>query len=211
MAGACALHSFAAAAGTPRLPPSALSAGLPPAVLGGPCLVPGTAYLRARIRGATRLNLTLSGPGLTCEGGPRRDGSGIRMGFAGRAGAAGRVRMIFGIDGARAGRAGRELPANLTMIFEDGKRIFATQGHDNCTIDRLTQRPIGGAATPTRARVAVAPAHSPKARAYRIVAHGFCMAPINDVSGRERIVVTTFDFAGRVDFNIPRGSEGIRP
>lgn len=95
--------------------------------------------------------------------------------------------MVFGIDGAKVGRSGRELPTNLTLIFEGEKLLFATQGDSNCTVDRLTQEPIVANGHPTRA--------------YRIVAHGFCIAPANDVSGRRRILVTTFDFAGRADFN----------
>jgi hypothetical protein len=164
--------------------------GLPPAALGGPCLRSGHAYLRARIRGAVTLDVALLGPSLACEGGPRLDGTGLRMGFEGRVGPAGRrLRMVFGIDGAKEGRPGRELPTNLTVIFEGEQQIFATQGVGNCTVDRLTQKPI-------------ATAHGP-ARTYRVVAHGFCISPANDVGGHRRILVTTFDFAGRADFNTP--------
>ena len=164
--------------------------GLPPAALGGPCLHSGRAYLRARIRGAVRLDVALLGPQLACEGGPRLDGTGLRMGFEGRVGPAGRrLRMVFGIDGAKEGQPGRELPTNLTVIFEGEQQIFATQGDGNCTVDRLTQK-------------AIDIAHG-RARAYRVVAHGFCIAPANDVGGHRRILVTTFDFAGRADFNTP--------
>ena len=170
----------------PRQP--LLGAGLPPASLGGPCLRLGQAYLRAHIRGAVRLDVDLRGPGLTCEGGPRLDGSGLRMGFEGRVGPGGRrMRMVFGIDGAKEARSGRELPTNLTVIFEGEKLLFATQGDGNCTVDRLTQHRI------------VSDGHP--GRAYRIVAHGFCIAPANDLGGHRRILVTTFDFAGRADFN----------
>jgi len=165
-----------------------LGAGLPPVSLSGPCLGSGKAYLRARIRGATRLDVDLRGAALTCEGGPRFDGSGIRLSFEGRVGPAGRrVRMVFGIDGAKEGQPGRELPTNLTVIFEGEKLLYATQGDGNCTVDRLTQKRI-----PDGRQVG----HS-----YRIVAHGFCIAPANDLSGRRRILVTTFDFAGRADFH----------
>jgi len=165
-----------------------LGAGLPAVSLSGPCLLSGKAYLRARIRGAVRLDVDLHGPGLTCEGGPRLDGSGIRMSFEGRVGPAKRrVRMVFGIDGARKGRPGRELPTNLTVIFGDEKLLFATQGDGNCTVDRLLQKPI-----------VIDRQSSP---AYRVVAHGFCIAPANDLGGHRRILVTTFDFAGRADFN----------
>lgn len=165
----------------------ALGAGLPSVSLSGPCLASG-AFLRARIRGAVRLDIDFRDAGMTCEGGPRLDGSGIRMGFEGRVGPQGRrVRMVFGIDGAKEGRPGRELPTNLTVIFEGEKLLFATQGDGNCTVDRLTQK-----------RIATGRG---SARAYRIVAHGFCIAPANDLGGHQRILVTTFDFAGRADFN----------
>jgi len=167
---------------------SLLGAGLPAVSLGGPCLRSGKAYLRAHIRGAIRLDVDLHGRALACQGGPRLDGSGIRMGFEGRVGSGKRrMRMVFGIDGAKEGRPGQELPTNLTVIFEGEKLLFATQGDGNCTVDRLTQ-----------ARIA---AHGHAGHAYRIVAHGFCIAPANDLGGHRRILVTTFDFAGRADFN----------
>ncbi|MDE2450097.1 MAG: hypothetical protein KGO22_14070 [Gammaproteobacteria bacterium] len=163
-------------------------AGLPPVALYARCLPSGQMYLRARIRGAVRLDVDLHGPALSCEGGPRLDGSGIRVGFEGQVGPGSRrMRMVFGIDGAKEGRPGRELPTNLTVIFEGEKLLFATQGDGNCTVDRLAQEPIAADGHPSHA--------------YRIVAHGFCIAPANDLRGRRRILVTTFDFAGRADFD----------
>lgn len=165
-----------------------LGGGLPAVSLSGPCLESGKAYLRAHIRGAVRLDVDLRGAALTCEGGPRFDGSGILMSFEGRVQPGKRrVRMVFGIDGAKEGRPGRELPTNLTVIFEGERLLFATQGDSNCTVDRLTQKPL------TVGRNS--------AHAYRIVAHGFCIAPANDLGGHRRILVTTFDFAGRANFN----------
>jgi hypothetical protein len=208
------MTAAAAPAAVPRPTPGpgqtpSLLTGLPAAALGGPCLRSGRAFLRAHIRGSVRIDLDLHGPALTCEGGPRLAGTGLRIGFAGRTGAAGRIRMIFGIDGAREGRSGRELPTNLTVILEDEKLLFATQGDGNCTVDRLTQEPVRTGRSPARSRgapdrgqrpAAGGQERPPQTRAYRIVAHGFCIAPVNDVSGRRRIVVTTFDFAGRADF-----------
>ena len=203
----------AEAAPRPRSEPPqhSLLTALPRASLGGRCLRAGEAFLRARIQGAVRADVDLHGRELKCEGGPRLDGRGIRMGFDGRAAHVGRVRMIFGIDGVKAGRPGRELPTNLTVIFEDRKLLFATQGDGNCTVDRLTQEPLGGGPAPTRpsptavrTRVRSAPATAaPAKRRYRVVAHGFCVAPANDLTGRRRIMVTTFDFSGRADFAAP--------
>ncbi len=189
LGGIAALAAAAAGAGSAaQTQQSLLGAGLPAVSLSGPCLRSDKAYLRAHIRGAVRLNVDLRGAGLTCEGGPRFDGSGILMSFEGRAEPGKRrVRMVFGIAGAKEGRPGRELPTNLTVIFEGEKLLFATQGDGNCTVDRLTQQ-----------RIAVG-RHS--SHAYRVGAHGFCIAPANDLGGRRRILVTTFDFVGRADFN----------
>ncbi|MGH8287604.1 MAG: hypothetical protein ACREV7_01055 [Steroidobacteraceae bacterium] len=210
--GFALLAAAAALAGAPvRAQQLMRDAGLPAASLGGPCLRSGRAYLRAQIRGAVRLDIDLHGAQLSCEGGPRFDGSGIRMGFSGRVGGR-QVRMVFGIDGAREGRPGRELPTNLTVIFEGERRIFATQGDGNCTVDRLRQERIGGTAGPspaphggvTHSYRVVAKRRSylvtAQTRSYLITAHGFCIAPANDLSGKRRILVTTFDFAGRADF-----------
>ena len=187
--GLAILGSGAGIAGNPVAAQSALQqAGLPAVSLSGPCLRSGHAYLRARIRGAVRLDVALQGGKLACEGGPRVDGSGLRLGFEGPAGGR-RVRMVFGIDGVREGQPGRELPTNLTVIFEGERQLFATQGDGNCTVDRLSQ---------TRLGAGHGPSHS-----YRVVAHGFCIAPANDLGGHRRILVTTFDFAGRADFNTP--------
>ena len=187
--GFAVLGSGAAIAGSPVAAQSVLQqVGLPAVSLSGPCLRSGHAYLRARIRGAVRLDVALHGAQLACEGGPRVEGSGLRLGFEGPAGGR-RVRMVFGIAGAREGRPGRELPTNLTVIFEGERQLFATQGDGNCTVDRLDQTPIAARHGPTRA--------------YRVVAHGFCIAPANDLGGHRRILVTTFDFAGRADFNTP--------
>lgn len=154
------------------------------------------------------MDVDLRGAALACEGGPRFDGSGIRMGFEGRVGPKGRrVRMVFGVDRVREGRPGRELPTNLTVIFEGEKLLFATQGASNCTVDRLTQRRIGAVQSSmpsSRAAAAKRPHSAPgKTRSYLVTAHGFCIAPANDIRGDRRILVTTFDFAGRADFNTP--------
>ena len=201
VSGLALLAANAGLAGTPALPQRRLlpSAGLPAVSLRGPCVRSNRAYLRAQIRGAVRLDVDLHGSQLSCEGGPRADGSGIRMGFEGRPGPGRRrLRMVFGIDGAREGRPGQELPTNLTVIFEGERQLFATQGDRNCTIDQLRQERITANASPTHPLPAVA-----KTRSYLVTAHGFCTAPANDLGGKRRIVVTTFDFAGRADFEPP--------
>jgi hypothetical protein len=124
---------------------------------------------------------------LECEGEVRPNGSGIRLSFAGPLRSDGRrLRLVFGVTNAAEGNSGSALPTNLTVIFEGEKRLFATRGDDRCTVDKLDQERLGALGGPTRT--------------YRVVARGFCIAPVTSVSGDERIVVNSFDFAGHVTF-----------
>jgi len=149
------------------------------------CLGDGTGFVRARIRGALNVDLNWKDAQLACAGDARPDGSGLRVSFAGP-GPGGRVlRLVFGIRSAHEGKPGRELPTNLTVLL-DGGRIFATQGDDKCTTDQLSQRQLPG---------------SPGLRAWRIQARGFCVTPANAIDGTGRVLVSRFDFAGRVEFS----------
>jgi hypothetical protein len=93
---------------------------------------------------------------------------------------------VFGVGDAKEGTAGRELPTNLTVIFEGEQRLFATRGEDRCTVDKLEQERLGALGGPRRS--------------YRIIARGFCISPASSLSGDDRILVTRFDFAGAVTF-----------
>lgn len=151
------------------------------------CIATGNGFLRARIRGALDLDINWNNAELECDGSVRPDGSGIRLSFAGPLRSNGRrVRMVFGVAHALEGVSARALPTNLTIIFEGENRVFATLGDDRCTVDELRQERIG---TP-----------GGRVRPYRVIARGFCIEPAAAMDRDERIVVSRFDFAGRVTF-----------
>lgn len=136
------------------------------------------------------LDIDLHNAELECDGGVRPDGSGIRVSFAGPLRSDGRrLRMVFGVGSAAEGRSGRALPTNLTVIFEGEQRIFATRGEGKCTVDELTEQRLG--------------ALGGSSRPYRVIGRGFCIEPVNDLHGKESILVNSFDFAGRVTFEDP--------
>lgn len=168
------------------------------------CLPTGNGYLRARLGGAMNLDINWPDAQLECDGSARPDGSGIRLSFAGPPRSDGRrMRMVFGIGSATEGKPGRELPTNVTVIFEGETRLFATRGDDRCTVDELEQERIGEVGGPIRS--------------YRVVGRGFCTEPATDLKGNERIVLSRFDFAGRTTFEdditelstFPQGSVDI--
>lgn len=151
------------------------------------CLSSDNGFLRARIRGALDLDISWTNGELECDGGMRPDGSGIRLSFAGPVRADGRrLRMVFGVADVTEGVSGSALPTNLTVIFEGEQRMFATRGEDRCTVDRLQQERLG--------------ALGGESRSWRVIASGFCISPVPSLDTKERIVVSSFDFAGRVSF-----------
>jgi hypothetical protein len=153
----------------------------------GGCLQSGNGYLRARIRGSLNLDIDWHNGEIECDGGARPDGSGIRVSFAGPKQSDGRrLRMVFGVGDAKEGSPGRELPTNLTVIFEGEDRLFTTHGDSRCTVDELQQERLGALGGPKRT--------------YRIVARGFCVDPASTLSGDGRILVSRFDFAGNATF-----------
>jgi len=151
------------------------------------CLPTGNGYLRARIRGALNLDIDWRNAEIECDGGPRPDGSGVRVSFAGPPHGDGRrMRMVFGVGSVREGRGGHDLPTNLTVIFEGEERLFATRGDDHCTVDELRQERVGALGGPKRS--------------WRIIARGFCIGPASTLSSDARILVSRFDFAGNAVF-----------
>jgi len=184
----CAEPAIADAPATSAVPAAAPDSLKPPAPSRAGCLPGGNGFLRARIRGALNLDLDWRNAELECEGAPRPSGSGIRMSFAGPVHADGRrLRIVFGVANATEGASGRALPTNLTVIFEGEKRLFSTRGDDRCTVDALDQERIG--------------ALGGAARSYRVIAKGFCIAPASAFNADERIIVSSFDFAGEVIYS----------
>ena len=151
------------------------------------CLPTGNGYLRARIRGALNLDIDWSNAELECDGGPPPDGSGVRVSFAGPPHGDGRrTRLVFGVGAVHEGVTGRDLPTNLTVIFEGEERLFATRGADHCTVDELRQERVGALGGPKRT--------------WRIIARGYCIAPASTLASDARILVSRFDFAGNAVF-----------
>jgi hypothetical protein len=158
-----------------------------PAVKTG-CFASDDGYLRARLRGAVDLDLDWKDSQMECEGGPRPSGNGVRVSIGGPdRGEGRRIRLVFGIAGIGEGRGGQSLRTNVTILFEGERRVFATLGDDKCTVDSLTQQRVETLGTDRAI--------------YRVEARGFCLGPATSLSKGERLLLTSFDFAGRVEFN----------
>ena len=157
------------------------------------CLSVGGGYLRARMRGALDLDLNWKNSEMQCAGGPRPPGkdnksNGVRVSIGGPLrGDTHRIRLVFGIAGVGEGGGGTALRTNVTVLFEGESRVFATQGDDKCTVDSLKQERVETL--------------GPGTAVYRVVARGFCIGPATSLSREERVVLTSFDFAGRVEFS----------
>lgn len=144
----------------------------------------GNGYLRADLHGAINAALDWHDADMSCAGGLRPDGTGLRITIAGPlpaagGGAARHLRFLFGIEASGPDGPDHALPTNLTAIVEGEQALYATRGDDKCTIDSLR-------------RTAPDPAQP---RHLRIDVRGFCTGPATSIDGAARLLVSRFDFA----------------
>lgn len=153
------------------------------------CLPSHDGYLRVRLRGARDLDVDWHDADLQCEGGERPGQGGLRVAFAGPVTGDGRrLRFVFGVATPPGIASSREVPANVTVIFEGENGLYSTRGDDKCTIDELTQAPL----------IARAAARSPPAGTLRVSGRGFCASPATAIDGHATLLLSRFDFAGIV-------------
>jgi hypothetical protein len=150
------------------------------------CLPDGSGYFRARLAGRLETELNWGNQELQCTGAVRPTDQGIRMRFVGRTASGEQLAIVIGIARLREGRSAMALPVNVTLIREGLGEFYGTQGDDKCMLDQVTQHPVVG--IPSRVRL------------YRVVARGFCIEPARAVRGQGSILISRFDYAGRVDF-----------
>jgi hypothetical protein len=175
---ACKGHAQAQGTEAPQAPPAPPA---PPAK----CLPAGGGYLRARLSGAMNSELNWGNEGTECTGAVRPTDGGIRMRFS-RPAEQGKLVLVFGIAQLPEGKSARNVPVNVTLIREGAGEFFSTQGDDKCTLDIVTQDAIVG--IPHRSR------------SYRVTARGFCTEPARAVRGKGSVLLSRFDYSGRVDF-----------
>jgi hypothetical protein len=162
----------------------ALPGTLPaPAAPAGPanCLGSGDGYLRARVAGALETRVDWRNSGLRCEGEARDAPPGVRLSFQ-HPGGKPDLLFVFGLTGVREGRPAHEVATNLTLIVQGTDRIYGTLGDSRCTVDSLVQRRVG------------------PGKNYRLEARGFCTQPAHAVRGEGVVLVSTFEFAGIVNY-----------
>jgi hypothetical protein len=153
----------------------------PPAAAPANCLDSGDGYLRARLAGAVEARINWTNTGLRCQGEARDTPPGVRLSFQ-RRGAKPNLLFVFGLTGVQEGRPAHAVATNLTVIVQGTDRIYGTLGDSRCTVDSLSQRRLGAGKT------------------YRLEARGFCTQPAHAVRGDDALLVSTFEFAGVVNY-----------
>jgi hypothetical protein len=146
------------------------------------CLSSGDGYLRAHLAGAIEADIDWPNSGTACEGESKPGDTGVRLSFRRVQGAHPNLLFVFGLSGVHEGQGLQAGRANLTIIVQGTSRIYGTLGDTRCTVDRLTQRPLE---TP---------------HVYRVEVRGFCTQPAHAVRGDGDVLVSRFDFAGRVNY-----------
>jgi hypothetical protein len=183
-AGALGVLMAAAAPAGAAPPTAARTPDSPPAG----CLESGDGYFRARIAGAIDAKIDWPNSGTKCQGESKSVPPGVRMSFQRSAEAKPDLLFVFGLTGVSEGRPARAAGANLTLIVQGTPKIFGTRGDSRCTVDSLTQRRLQ---TPG---------------AYRVEVRGFCTQPAHAVRGNDIVLVSTFEFAGLVNYGTVVGA-----
>ena len=149
------------------------------------CLPERDGFITMRLRGSIEQEVHWTEPALECTGMARPDGKGLRVRFAGTLDG-GELAVVFAAPELAIGSSARGVPVNVTLLDGAGERIYGTQGDSRCEFDAVEQRPIEDSTRP--------------GRSYRISARGFCVAPARALDGDGSVLLTRFDFAGRVTF-----------
>jgi len=178
-AGAQGAQPAQGAPGNFALPGS--SAAPPAAPVPAGCLSSGDGYLRAHVAGAVEARINWTNSGLRCQGEARDTPPGVRLSFQ-HPGAKPDLLFVFGLTGVREGHPARAVATNLTVIVQGTDRIYGTLGDSRCTVDSLSQRRLGSG------------------KSYRLEARGFCTQPAHAVRGDGAVLVSTFEFAGVVNY-----------
>lgn len=151
------------------------------------CLESGDGYFRAHVAGAVEANIDWANAGTRCEGESKFPPPGVRMAFQHSPSRGVDLLFVFGLTGIVEGRAAHEVGTNLTVIVQGTDQFYGTEGDSRCTVDSLGQRRVAG---------------SP--HTYRIEARGFCTQPAHAVRGDGAVLVSTFEFAGLVNYDPPK-------
>ena len=151
---------------------------------GPSCLPDGSGFLTARLRGAIEADLDWHGAELDCTGMPRPDGQGLRLRFAGRLPDGGQLALVFAPPVLAEGQDARAVPVNVTILDESGGRIFGTRGEDRCLLDEVRQERVETGETGSRL--------------WAVEARGFCTEPARALDDSGAVLLTRFDFRGRV-------------
>ena len=162
-------------------------AAVPPTPVTAPtpthCLPSGDGYFKAHIAGAVEARIDWPDQGTRCEGESKDAPPGVRLSFQRASEGDSNLLFVFGLTGVREGRPAKEVGANLTLIVQGSDRIYGTLGDSRCTVDSLHQKRLGSA------------------KAYRVEARGFCTQPAHAVRGDGAVLVSTFEFAGLVNYD----------
>jgi hypothetical protein len=155
------------------------------------CLAAGDGRLEAQLRGAIQADIDWNNAQMECDGGPRPDGSGLRVAIVGALDAGRRLRFIFGIDLNDVAEGPAQVrPTNLTVIIEGQSRIYATRGDEHCAVENLDRTALEDGAE-------------------RVTARGYCIGQAADLAGGAPLHVPTFSFTALVRDELPE--EPLQP
>ncbi len=150
-----------------------------------PAACADSSFVRGRLLGAVEAEIDWAPAAITCEGGPRPDGDGIRLRFARASDDGAGLAVIIAIPGLAQDSTGTGFAANVTLILEGEARFFSTQNREACWADIAGNESIGESNGESR---------------YAVAGELYCIAPLTEVNGPDSVTVDGLGFSGTLDW-----------
>jgi hypothetical protein len=153
-----------------------LAAALAQAAEAQACPAGMEGVLAATLRGAVNTQLDWRGAEVDCDGMPRpADGSRLR--FRGELETGAPLTVLIGIDDLAPGVTGREMPANVTLVFEGTGLFFGSRQQTGCWADVADNLPLPGSG-------------------WRVSGEVYCVHGLAEIGGSTSVTITELKFTG---------------
>jgi hypothetical protein len=154
----------------------ALAAALAQAGAAQACPAGMEGMLTATLRGAVNTQLDWHGAEVDCDGMPRPE-DGSRLRFRGELETGAPLTVLIGIDDLAPGITGREMPANVTLVFEGTGLFFGSRQQAGCWADVADNLPLQGTG-------------------WRVSGEIYCVRGLAEIGGKTSVTITALKFIG---------------
>jgi len=132
--------------------------------------------LAVTLSGAVNTQLDWRGAEIECDGMPRPEDGG-RLRFRGELETGVPLTVLIGIDDLAPGVTGREMPANVTLVFEGTGLFYGSRQQTGCWADVADNLPLPGLG-------------------WQVSGEVYCVRGLAEIGGNSSVTITALKFTG---------------